>query len=42
MRTLWFKMNIKEAVDTARIHHQLEPMIVDYEYGTTNVINETS
>ncbi|XP_058468197.1 glutathione hydrolase 1 proenzyme-like isoform X2 [Malaya genurostris] len=33
MKTLWFDNNIKEAVDTPRIHHQLIPMAVQYEYG---------
>ncbi|XP_046595489.1 glutathione hydrolase 1 proenzyme isoform X1 [Neodiprion lecontei] len=32
-RHLWIKETIKEAVDAARIHHQLIPMEVSYEYG---------
>ncbi|XP_012258979.2 glutathione hydrolase 1 proenzyme [Athalia rosae] len=32
-RHLWMKETIKEAVDAARIHHQLRPMDVSYEYG---------
>ncbi|XP_046966328.1 glutathione hydrolase 1 proenzyme-like isoform X1 [Vanessa cardui] len=33
MRKLWFGQNIKEAVDEARIHHQIFPMYAQYEYG---------
>lgn len=36
-RSLWFEQNIKEAVDAPRIHHQLQPMILEYEYGNTQV-----
>lgn len=32
-RHLWVDESIKEAIDAARIHHQLLPMRVSYEYG---------
>lgn len=38
LRVLQFKQNIKEAVDFPRIHHQVFPMQVAYEYGTLQVI----
>lgn len=38
MRILWFKQNIKEAVDYPRLHHQIFPMEVGYEYGTLQVL----
>lgn len=37
MRSLWFQQNVKEAIDTPRLHHQLEPMVFEYEFGTTQV-----
>lgn len=37
IRVLQFKQNIKEAVDFPRIHHQVFPMEVEYEYGTLQV-----
>ncbi|XP_060803252.1 glutathione hydrolase 1 proenzyme isoform X2 [Amyelois transitella] len=33
MRKLWLGQTIKQAVDEARIHHQIFPMEVGYEYG---------
>lgn len=40
MRKLWFGQTIKQAVDEARIHHQIFPMIAEYEYGITEDILE--
>lgn len=37
IRKLWFDQSIKEAVDEARIHHQITPMHVEYEFGVTDV-----
>lgn len=34
VRKLWLKQNLKEAIDTRRIHHQLAPMQVSYEPDT--------
>lgn len=38
MRWLWFKEDIKEAMDASRIHHQLYPDKLEYEYGYIEVI----
>ncbi|XP_028046427.2 scoloptoxin SSD14 [Monomorium pharaonis] len=32
-KILWMKQTVKEAVDSARIHHQLFPPEISYEYG---------
>lgn len=37
MNNLWLGMDIKEAVDARRIHHQLFPMTLSYESGTLTV-----
>lgn len=29
---------IKEAIDTPRLHHQLLPMMINYEFGTSNSV----
>lgn len=31
IRNLWYGQNIKEAIDSSRIHHQLYPMAFIYE-----------
>ncbi|XP_046391098.1 scoloptoxin SSD14-like isoform X2 [Ischnura elegans] len=33
IHNLWFNKTIKEAIDASRIHHQLFPMKLQYEYG---------
>lgn len=38
MSILWLGQSVKEAVDEPRIHHQLFPMNVRYEYGLQDVI----
>lgn len=38
MRALWFGQDIKQAVDAPRIHHQVHPMEISYEYGILQVI----
>ena len=37
IRNLWFGENIKEAIDSYRIHHQLMPMNFQYESGFPKV-----
>lgn len=36
IRNLWLGDSIKEAIDARRIHHQLVPNILEYEYGMLN------
>jgi len=31
MHSLWFGLDLKRASDTARLHHQLVPNVLDYE-----------
>ncbi|XP_004520915.1 glutathione hydrolase 1 proenzyme [Ceratitis capitata] len=33
VRILWLEQNIKQAIDAPRFHHQLEPNVLEYEYG---------
>ncbi|KAK4015774.1 Gamma-glutamyl transpeptidase [Daphnia magna] len=40
IRNLWFGDNIKEAIDSYRIHHQLMPMDFQYEAGFPKTIVE--
>lgn len=40
IKIFWLGQNIKEAVDAPRIHHQLIPNVVEYEYGIMNQIVE--
>lgn len=40
MQILWFGKNVKQAVDAPRIHHQLYPMDVKYEYGVLQQVIE--
>lgn len=35
MRVLFWRQSLKEAVDAPRVHHQLLPMRLEYEYGVT-------
>ncbi|KAE9545004.1 hypothetical protein AGLY_000547 [Aphis glycines] len=35
---LWYNMTLKEVIDKPRIYHQLMPMVVQYEYGTTKSV----
>jgi gamma-glutamyltranspeptidase/glutathione hydrolase/leukotriene-C4 hydrolase len=37
MNVFYLGKNVKEAVDAPRIHHQLFPMNLFYEDGTTTV-----
>lgn len=37
MRHLWFDETLEEAVSAKRLHHQLFPMRVEFEYGFNEV-----
>ena len=37
LHNLWLKDDIKTSIDSYRLHHQLEPMRVDYEKGFQQV-----
>ena len=38
MHSLWFKLNIKEAIDAKRLHHQLLPMKITHDPGVDHHI----
>ena len=40
MKRLWANQSLKEAVDTCRTHHSLEPMKIFYEIGFPEVSPE--
>ncbi|KAF6211826.1 hypothetical protein GE061_012341 [Apolygus lucorum] len=40
MRILWLGEDLKTAVDASRIHHQLSPMVLSYEYGLLKQVAE--
>jgi gamma-glutamyltranspeptidase/glutathione hydrolase/leukotriene-C4 hydrolase len=37
VRDIFFNMNVKQAIDAKRMHHQLSPMLAYYEEGFTQV-----
>lgn len=37
IQNLWFGRDIKEAIDSKRLHHQLYPMTLQYESGFDQV-----
>lgn len=39
-RYLWMNNTIKEAIDAPRIHHQLFPMVLEYQFGVTKPVIE--
>ena len=43
IRYLWCGQNLKEIIDAPRMHHQLTPNEIEYEYGVTkSVVNGLS
>lgn len=38
IRLIWFGETLKESIDAPRMHHQLQPMVLEYEYGNTDTI----
>ena len=42
LHNLWLDVNIKDAIDAKRIHHQLVPMQVDWEKEFPQVIIHSS
>ncbi|KAJ9582223.1 hypothetical protein L9F63_003433, partial [Diploptera punctata] len=37
IRNLWLGNSVKEAIDARRVHHQLMPNTLEYEYGMLNI-----
>lgn len=35
---MWFEQNLKEAIESPRVHHHLEPMVAEYEEGLEQVM----
>lgn len=41
IRNLWLKQNIMSAIIAKRLHHQLQPMLLEYEEGFSKYILES-